>query len=175
VGFLFNDEKRRIKQAQAFMRRGQYEQARQLLQGIDRYEAIELTAQMNERYFRSSRAEASPREKTIYYPATPSGNKTRELSGVERIAIVVILICMMLWTIVLLVTAYLVGGSGTMLIATGLSLAYWLGLWISYYVLWRWFWVVTAIGWVIGSLYACGTMILIGDLSQILIPLIPRI
>lgn len=98
-----------------------------------------------------------------------------ELSNVEQIAILTIVICMLFWTAMLLATAWALGGTGTLMITLALSVGYWVVLWVTYYVMWRWFWVMTALGWIISSLYGCGTLVLIGDVTGLLIRLIPRI
>ena len=107
------------------------------------------------------------------YKRKNSISQQRTLSNIERIAIGIIIICMLFWSTLILASAWALGGMGTMLITLGMLIAYWLALWIGYYVAWRWFWVVTAIGWVIGTLYGCGFMFLVGDITRILIQFIP--
>jgi hypothetical protein len=160
---------RRIKQARAYMESGQYQRARQLISGINSSDAIELAAMLNEREIRRTRNE-NPQKNPIP-DSKPVQSVRTDLSSLDRMAIVVILICMLVWTIVLIVFSYILGGSGALLISIGSSVLYWVVLWVTYYVLWRWFWIVTAIGWLIGSLYACGTLLVFGDLNQLMFSL----
>lgn len=95
----------------------------------------------------------------------------QSLSALDKISIVVIILLMGIWSIVILsftlalqdVTTFL----GVLLVLT----AYWIITWVTYYVGWKFYWIMLAVGWILATGYA---LTIFGLLQQAFYQMIVR-
>jgi hypothetical protein len=147
---LSADERKRVIQAHALMQRGEYEQAQQLLQGIDQQAAKSMIIRINdsERY-RYSTPSTSPANR--YYEQTPASNVVinniitppppRRISITVQIVLFNMLICICLIT---LASAQAGINSGGVFLALVFLAAIYL---LFQYLVWRFYWIFLAIAW----------------------------
>jgi len=79
----------------------------------------------------------------------------RPLSQFERISVGVIFACMVVWT--LLISAIVLPLVRSPILAfgfLGMVVVYWLFVWFTYYVMWRFFWIVLALSWLLATIFS---------------------
>jgi hypothetical protein len=68
-------------------------------------------------------------------------------------SVIVILVCMVFWSMIFLMTA-IATKSPTIIIATvGTGLSYWAITWFVYWLGWKYYWIMLALGWVFSTGY----------------------
>jgi CHASE2 domain-containing sensor protein len=78
----------------------------------------------------------------------------QSLSALDKIAIATIIILMGIWSIVILSFTLALRDATTFLGVFLVLTAYWIITWVSYYVGWKFYWIMLAVGWILATGYA---------------------
>jgi len=83
----------------------------------------------------------------------PSSDNPKQLSTLDRIAIGVIILLMVFWTLVALALTLSMRDSNAFFgVLTG-ALGFWGFTWLMYYIGWKFYWIMIALGWLLGTGY----------------------
>jgi len=80
-------------------------------------------------------------------------NAPQKFGIINTIAVAIIIICMALWTLVFLTAAVATKSPTIMFATTGSAVLYWALTWFLYWLGWKYYWILLAIGWICSTLY----------------------
>lgn len=157
---LTADERKRVIQAQALMQRGEYDRAKQLLQGIDQRSAQAMISRLNDNQTDKYRYSApvtsyqyqEPPQPVGYYQNNPSSNVVinnniiaAEPQSRSNLAFQIVLVNLLVWVCSLTMFAPTMGANpiGVFLIAALLAGIYLVFQWLA----WRFYWIFLALAW----------------------------
>lgn len=90
-----------------------------------------------------------------YTPPTKAKNSDSEnsISSLDRMAMIVIALCMGFWSIVMIGFA-IATGNWTLVLGTTIGVVFYWGFsWFWYYIGWRFYWIMLALGWLGATAY----------------------
>lgn len=89
----------------------------------------------------------------VDYDDIPQNPQNESMSTINKVSIILILVCMVFWSVVFIATAISTRNDIGILTTVGAIIIFWIATWLIYWLGWKLYWLMLALGWVLGTLY----------------------